>query len=121
VEVACLGAQLAACPRGATLLFAARTGAPAGYLAAWAEPATGGQRIWYFSADEETPRVDAAIAGTRPLSRGVRIGPEHAPGRYRVHVVLSAQPLSKAALTGATPPAVKAADEIPLTIVEPAP
>src|SRR5204862_6442507 len=38
VEVACLGGSLTACPRGATLMFAAPSGSPGGYLAAWAEP-----------------------------------------------------------------------------------
>jgi hypothetical protein len=121
VEVACLGNSLAACPRGATLLFALRGGSPGGYLAAWAEPVRpGGERVWYFSADQETPLLQASPTSAQALSRGVRIGPEHAVGDYRVHVLLSDQPLSRAALEGA-PPGVRARAELTLTITEAAP
>jgi hypothetical protein len=119
LDVACLGASLTACPRGSTLLFAVQSGAPAGYLAAWAEPAGGGERVWYFSADGEAPAVARSTAGTQPLSRGVRVGPEHAAGSYVVHVVLSEQPLTKAALLGPNPPGVVALHTLALDVVEP--
>jgi hypothetical protein len=122
VEVVCLGGSLAACPAGATLLFAVRGGSSDGYLAAWAEPARpGGERVWYFSADQESPRLVASAQAAQALSRGVRIGPEHAPGLYRLHVVLSASPLFKAALANGVPAGVLAHEELTLTVTEPAP
>jgi hypothetical protein len=120
VEVACLGHSVAACPRGTTLLFAVRGGSPGGYLAAWADPVRpGGERVWYFSADQETPLLQASTTSTQALSRGVRIGPEHAAGDYRLHVLLSDRPLSRGELAG-TPPGVRARAELTLTITEPA-
>src|SRR5881394_2748877 len=78
IDVACLRNSLAACPRGATLLFALRGGSPGGYLTAWAEPVRpGAERVWYFSADQETPLLQATRSAPQALSRGVRIGPEH--------------------------------------------
>jgi hypothetical protein len=105
LDVACVGApaaSLAACPRGATLVFA--IGAqrpPTGYLAAYAEPRPGGERIWYFSADGESPPLPApAGAGepTLPFSKAIRLGPEHAPGEYRLNLFVTRVPLTKAAL-----------------------
>jgi hypothetical protein len=116
VEVACLGHSLAACPRGATLLFALRGGSPGGYLTAWADPAGPGQRVWYFSADQETPLLQASESTTQALSRGVRIGPEHLAGDYQLHVVLSEQPLPQALV--AAPPGVRARAQLSLTITE---
>jgi hypothetical protein len=118
LDVACLNGSRSSCPKGATLLFAARAGAPSGYLAAWAEPVGGGERIWYFSADGESPRIAAASTGAQPLTRGVRIGPEHAPGEYRVHLVLSAAPLRKTELLTPRPPGVLARQDLPLVITE---
>jgi hypothetical protein len=115
LDVACDGGTRSACPRGSTLLFVAREGAAAGYLAAWAEPIGGGDRIWYFSAEGEAPRI-APTTGTQPLSRGVLIGPEHATGEYRIHLVLSAAPLRKAELLGANPPGVLLHQELPLVV-----
>ena len=120
IEVACLGHSLAACPRGATLLFAVRGGSPGGYLAAWAEPVrAGAERVWYFSADLETPSLQASPTATQALSRGVRVGPEHAAGEHRLHVLISEQALSQAKLLG-DPPGVRLRSELTLTTTEPA-
>jgi hypothetical protein len=122
LDVACMNGSRFACPRGSTLLFAAREGAPSGYLAAWAEPARGGERIWYFSAEGEVSRIAPPATGTQPLSRGIRIGPEHSPGEYRVHLVVSATPLGKAELLSASPPGVLLRQELTLVVTEgPAP
>jgi hypothetical protein len=115
----CAGGSLGACPQGAKLVFAAHAGAVGGYLGAWAEPAGGGERVWYFSAEGESPRLEADGGRTQTLARGVRVGPEHAPGAYVVHVVLSEVPLSRAALTSAAAPGVRARASFPLGIVAP--
>lgn len=118
LQAACIGGSLTACPRGATLLFAVRGGSPGGHLSAWAEPAGGGERVWYFSADGESPRLPGTEFGSQALSRGVQIGPEHATGAYAVHLLLSDRPLPQSALIGAHPPGVLAETTLALTVVE---
>ena len=104
LDVACVAAgtaSLAACPRGAMLVFSIRGArADGGYLAAYAEPRAGGERVWYFSADGETPPLPAASAdqATRPLEKAIVIGPEHSPGEYRLMLFVTRVPLAKAAL-----------------------
>jgi ferric-dicitrate binding protein FerR (iron transport regulator) len=117
--VACIGGTLAACPRGATLMFGA-SGAPGtGYLAAYAEPVTPGlERIWYFSAEGESPRLTVGD-GTVVAQRAVRVGPEHAPGRYRIHLVLGRAPASQAAVLSGGPPDAIASREIDLRVTAP--
>ena len=69
----------------------------AGYLLALAERVAGPPvRIWYFPAsDGSAPRVEAR-ASTTVLPQGVRLGPPHAVGEYRVMAWLSAQPVDEA-------------------------
>jgi hypothetical protein len=119
LEVDCLGASLTACPSGATLLFAVRGGARRGYLAAWATPVAGGERIWYFSQDSEAPLVEPTDVRAVAIPRGVRIGPEHAPGVYLIHVVLADEPLARAALLAEPPAAAQVRERFLLTVVAP--
>ena len=95
VELVCSGGTLAACPRGSHLLFVESTGGGSGYLAAYAEPTGGGERIWYFSGEGQSPAITPAV-GLKPLDIAIEVGPEHRPGHYSVHVVLAARPLSRA-------------------------
>lgn len=96
LEISCVGGSLAACPVGARLLFAVE-GADSGFLAAWADPVAGGERVWYFSRDSQSPAL-APIAGTQISPKAILLGPEHAPGEYRVHVLVTGEPLSRAEL-----------------------
>jgi hypothetical protein len=107
LDVACVGApaaSLAACPRGSTLVFSIRGEAPhGGYLAGYAASRPGGDLVWYFSADGEAPALPANTApGTVALSKAIRIGPEHAPGEYRLALFVTRVPLTKAALLSGT-------------------
>ena len=90
VDVGCGGA----CTRGSTLMF--RVGAlrePA-WLAAYAV-APSGERIWYFPTDAgELPELPAHEASA-VVPRGVRLGAEHAPGRYHVETLLLRRRLSR--------------------------
>jgi hypothetical protein len=110
----CVGGTLAACPQGATLLFALSGQASGGYLEAYA---TGpdGDRIWYFSAEVEAPFA-AASAATRALTRGIRVGQEHHPGRHEVRVFVTRRPLSRAELLAPPSEAVIAAQSFTLTV-----
>lgn len=95
IEVACNGPSETHCKRGDTLYFIVRSGG-AGYLGAYAERVDDPtrSRIWYFPArDGQTVRVDGNHDGRTVASEGIRIGPEHAPGRYRVSAWLSQAPL----------------------------
>jgi hypothetical protein len=119
VDVECYPGTLAACPIGATLIFRP-TGASgrAVFLHAYAEPAQeGGERVWYWPAREGAPiRVEGA--SSEPLSQAVRIGSEHAPGAYRVHLVWADAPLTREQLLRDTG-SVLGTDTVSLTVVAP--
>ena len=104
VELVCVGARLSSCPSGSTLLFAATNAPSQTRLAAYAEPREGGQRIWYFSEETEMPAVGSDQPGTRPVARGIRLGPEHRPGAYVIRVLLVPQAVGRAALLQPRPP-----------------
>jgi hypothetical protein len=98
IEVVCLSGSLDACPRGSRLLFRpwGFGQARAGYLSAYAEPETRGERIWYFSADQESPKVGSSPTSAEPMDRVIVLGQEHAAGAYAVHIVVSDRPLPRA-------------------------
>jgi hypothetical protein len=105
-----------ACRPGSTLLFSAFGAATPGYLEAYAEPAAGGGRIWYFSAETESPLVPASAQATQPAGRGIVIGPEHAPGTYQVHLFFCSAPLPQALLLQGTDPRILARAIVPVVI-----
>jgi hypothetical protein len=93
------------CRIGDTLLFQVNAAMVSGYLGAYAEPAgaSGGPRVWYFpTATGQSPRI-APGAGTVVLSDGIAVGPEHAAGRYRVTVWISAEPLGRSQVDEVAP------------------
>jgi hypothetical protein len=107
VDVTCAGgatASLSACPSGSTLVFSIEGDAPqGGFLEGYAEALPAGARIWYFSADGDAPAVPAhTAAGTLAFSKAIRVGPEHAPGEYRLALFVTRVPLTKAELISGT-------------------
>jgi hypothetical protein len=116
VEISCAGGTLNACPIGSRLLFAVE-GAGTGYLAAYADPAHGGQRIWYFSRDGQSPALSSE-PGTQVAPRAILVGSEHTPGDYLVQVLVTSEPLSRAQLAQA--PATIARRQFSLRVVPPA-
>jgi hypothetical protein len=82
---------------GGTLMFAVQGARAEARLAAYAEPADGGERIWYFSGDGESPAVGDQTPDAI-LRRGIRLGAEHRPGAYRLTVLVTATPLSRPAI-----------------------
>jgi len=90
LEVGCEGA----CARGGVLFFRVEHSKEAAHLAAFATSA-GGERIWYFPAADgslpELPATDAPVV----LPQGVRLGPEHAPGSYELHLLVLRRPASR--------------------------
>jgi len=97
LDVGCAGRPPHVCRIGDTLMFSVNGTRSAGYLLALAERVAGPPaRIWYFPAsDGSAPRVEAR-ASTTVLPQGVRLGPPHAVGEYRVMAWLSAQPVDEA-------------------------
>lgn len=95
LDVSC-DADHTACRLGSTLLFHVGGVAAPAALIAWAEPANGGERIWYFPSGDGAAVSVPASPAIQTLGRGVRIGPEHMPGKYVVHLVLARRPLSRA-------------------------
>lgn len=106
LEVLCIDGSVARCPAGSTLVFRVEGAEKGAFLAAYAvrEGDPEGARIWYFpSGDGFEPELPVG-ASPQIIPRGVRIGPEQAPGRYAVHLALAKAFLSReAALDAATP------------------
>jgi hypothetical protein len=103
VSAGCGGASRLACRLGDTLMFSVTANPTPVYLAAYAErseEARGSSRIWYFPKKAgEAPRL-AAQSGTAVFQEGVRLGPPHAPGRYRIVVWLSESPVRREVTEG---------------------
>lgn len=100
LSIGCNATTPGSCRLGDTLMFSVHAGAPPGYLVAYAERAGdgAGARIWYFpSASGAAPRVQAQSV-TTVLPEGIRLGPPHAAGRYRVWAFISETPPDRAKL-----------------------
>lgn len=103
VGIGCVSTGGPRCRPGDTLMFTINGAVPAGYLGAYAQPwsGVGGQRIWYFPTDTGAfPDFPPGVE-THVLSQGVRIGPEHPPGKYRVTIWISSRPLNREDVDGA--------------------
>jgi hypothetical protein len=120
LELGCSGGELAHCPRGSKLIFRLDALPSEGFLHAYAEPVESGhERVWYFpTATNTQPHVEPA-AGAQIVGQGIVVGPEHAPGHYRVHLVVASTPLSREELLAPSVRNVVAADVIEMVIVEP--
>ena len=119
LDVVCSGGTLAACPQDATLTFGVSGGPADGVLSAYAEPVDAGlERVWYFSAEGESPRLTVG-GGTEVARRAVRLGPEHLPGHYRVHLFLTRTPASAAVLLAGSARDQIASRQVDLTVSAP--
>lgn len=101
IELGCGVAAGHVCRAGDTLLFSVNSAVASGYLAAYAErigdPSS--ERIWYFPRTGGRAPLVSAGQATVVLPEGIRIGPEHTPGRYRVTAWITQSPPSRAAGT----------------------
>lgn len=103
LQIGCVPSGNHVCRAGSTLMFTVNSALASGFLGAYGERVGDSSqgRIWYFpSASGTTPTVPRG-AGTVVLPDGIRIGPEHPPGRYRVTVWIAARPLGRAEVDGA--------------------
>jgi hypothetical protein len=95
LDVGCRDGTLAACPAGTTLLFRVSAAPAGGFLAAFALRDGSREPIWYFpTAAGDSPKV-SPDPETQTLAQGVRLGSEHVPGRYRIHLVLTRRALTR--------------------------
>ncbi|HMF39570.1 MAG TPA: hypothetical protein VKQ32_02690 [Polyangia bacterium] len=118
LAVGCAPSGARACPVGGTLMFTVNAALASGTLGAYAErvgdPAH--ERIWYFpDGAGEAPTV-APGAGTTVVPRGIRVGPEHRPGRYRVTVWLADHPIARGEVDAAPAKAIRARASFDLEI-----
>jgi hypothetical protein len=104
IDLACLGSSAGACPRGSRVAFSLDGGGgEAGFVTAFADPVSPGERIWYL-VDEPLPaRAPGAGAGLRAVPRAAIVGEEHAPGRYLVTVLLTRRPVGRVEPSQAAP------------------
>jgi hypothetical protein len=120
VGLGCSGGELSHCPRGSKLIFHLEALQGPGFLHAYAEPLEPGlERVWYYPTAASPPPHVEPVQGGQILERGIAVGPEHASGHYRVHVVLASTPLSREELLGSATRNVVAADVIEMVIVDP--
>jgi len=89
----CADRPEARCVRGDKLIFEVDGDAEGGLLASYADGPAG--RIWYFpSADGHLASVPAA-PGLKIVRELARIGDEHRPGRYTLHILLLERPATQ--------------------------
>jgi hypothetical protein len=119
LRVSCSAGELGSCPLTATLVFALAGDQAAGFLSAYAEPIEGGERIWYFSRESESPSLSDAKDGTRVFGRGVKLSGTHRPGHYRVRALVSTRPLSQHEILAGPPENVlRSRTELDLSVTE---
>jgi hypothetical protein len=94
VSVECSGRSFGTCRTEDFILFRVEAVPRQGFLAAYAEPASGGERVWFFpEADGNAPVV---AASTEPqMLRQAVAARSLSPGRYQVHIVITGRPVSK--------------------------
>jgi hypothetical protein len=103
LEVGCRDGARDRCPAGELLLFRVGGVDRPAWLAAYAEPVAGGERVWYFpTADGAAPAIEARAA-PQVLAQGVRLGATQPPGRYNVKLVLLPSPPTRATALTAKP------------------
>jgi hypothetical protein len=112
VDASCTGGPMGACPKGSHLVFRTWPGTQPAFLAAFADPTGGGERVWYFSAESGSPQIARGA-----LDQSVVIGPEHAVGQYVIHVVASSRPLTRSEAAQTPAPSLLAAETIALGVV----
>jgi hypothetical protein len=120
LELGCSGGQLSHCPRGSKLIFHIDALPTAGFLHAFAEPTEKGQeRVWYYPTATNAPPPVGPAADGQIMGQGIMVGPEHALGHYRVHLVVAATPLSREELLASSKPNAIAADVVEMVVVDP--
>ena len=113
IGMSCLGSRLKASPRGSLVAFSLDGATEAevgvgGFVSAYADPVSGGERIWYLTNEP-------VVAGE--INKAARVGAEHAVGRYRVQAMLTTHALPRDELVDVAAAAVTARAQFDLEVV----
>lgn len=92
IDVECLRATLAACPRGSILAFSVRGVTNEGFMTAYLQSKTSANRIWLLFNE---PTLARAPGGGDLLASGGRIPDGLGPGDYTVEALLTRRLLSR--------------------------
>jgi hypothetical protein len=119
VDISCGPSAARACRAGDVLMFTVNAAVASGYLGAFAERLDDPthERIWYFSEATTGPPLVRPGAGTVVVPRGIRIGPEHRPGRYRVTAWIASQPLDRGQIDVAAPDVIRSRSTLDFEVV----
>lgn len=96
-EIGCGPSARPTCRVGDTLMVSVNAAVAWGQVGAYAERADDPEhsRIWYFPSPAGGVPLVAHGAGTVVLPEGIKVGPEHQPGSYRVTLWLSSRPVDR--------------------------
>ncbi len=106
------GATGTHCSTSDTLYFSANRISSEPFLSAYADPEGGGERLWFFPSTGQPSLELRASSAHQAASRAIPLRGIPA-GRYRVTLLLSAAPLSRAQALAARPAQVIALEVVP--------
>lgn len=92
IEVDCLRATLAACPRGSILAFSVRGATTEGFVTVYLVPSQDTQPVWLLLSEPTSMR---AAGGGDLLARGARVPDTLEPGSYTVVALMTKRPQSR--------------------------
>jgi len=119
VDISCGPAGGRSCRAGDVLMFTVNAAAVSGYLGAFAERIDDPQhdRIWYFSDRANEPPLVAPGTATVVVPQGIRIGPDHRAGKYRVTAWIASRPLDRGEIDGAPPQLIRSRSILDFEVV----
>jgi hypothetical protein len=119
IEVGCSEKGDRVCETGSTLMITVNAAVVSGFVGAYAERigAPLQDRIWYFPTSEgQMPEVVPGQS-TVVLPKGIRIGEEHEPGRYRVTVWIASRLIDRSEVDSLSSGVVRTRSTFDLEIV----
>jgi hypothetical protein len=96
-DISCGTSVGSVCRPGDTLMISVNAAVTSGHVGAYAERVgdPSRERIWYFPTAVGAAPAVAPGGGTVVLAQGIRIGPEHPPGTYRLTIWISERPMAR--------------------------
>src|SRR6185295_10511847 len=97
LQARCPNREPGHCRPGDRLVFEVDGATEGGLLAAYAQRASG-ERVWYFPTMDGRLATVRAQPGHDVIGEGARLGDEHPPGPYEIHLMLLDGPADRAQL-----------------------